>query len=678
MIEELAGKGVDRVIRLVNNRRIKRWEPERAPFHTREHLRRFALLASMVAGREVRVVDLKGDPRPCPYRPVLHRMAHPSVLPEYGYGWCDGRTIYLPVSLVDMPDRGQQEGLARLLVFFLSAQARWGTLNAAALNRGLLERDRLLADIFWITENTRLFFLIRREFPGVLRGWERMAEHLVTRRPASKYLGTAERRVESYLMESIAATFTDGSAAAPAGSPWESLAIAGRIREEWLGEGVKLGDYRAMVPFPAWGRLVPQRLECDSGVEAVRKDPERGGGGGDGEKGPDERSRYIAHRREVDEEANEQGLMLNIYEKVLSWAEFINVRRPFDDERDDDSAKKADQMEELTVAEVERSTNASFDADLEVDRGPAEGVEEEGVATGKAFLYHEWDYRSLSFRDGFSTVREVDVDGLDGDFVDAVLKENSGIVREVKRRFESITPAAMFVRRQWDGDSIDIDSAVEAVADMEAGRQPDERLYTSYRRIDRDISVLFLVDLSMSTDAWVRDRRVIDHEKEALVIFCEATEGLLDRHAIYGFSGRTRRDCRLYRIKGFSERYCRSIKERIGGLIPYHYTRMGPAVRHATVLLKGESSRVRLLFILSDGKPNDLDIYEGRYGIEDTRMAVKEAEREGIVPFCLTVDTSAHEYLPRLFGRGNYAVVSGIDRLAMRLPELYARMVRRL
>ncbi|HZX47777.1 MAG TPA: VWA domain-containing protein, partial [Nitrospirota bacterium] len=144
-----------------------------------------------------------------------------------------------------------------------------------------------------------------------------------------------------------------------------------------------------------------------------------------------------------------------------------------------------------------------------------------------------------------------------------------------------------------DGDFIDFNAAVEAFSDYEAGKTPCDRLYATYTRNERDISVLFLVDLSMSTDAWVGDHRIIDHEKEALVILCEAMSKLRDRHAIYGFSGKTARDCRYYHIKGFNETYGNRVRERIGSLIPYHYTRMGPAIRHATSILQKESSRVR-------------------------------------------------------------------------------------
>jgi nitric oxide reductase NorD protein len=213
---------------------------------------------------------------------------------------------------------------------------------------------------------------------------------------------------------------------------------------------------------------------------------------------------------------------------------------------------------------------------------------------------------------------------------------------------------------------------------MRAGKEAGEKLYIANRRTERDLSTLFLVDLSMSTDAWIKDKRIIEHEKEALVILCEAMEVLGDRYAIYGFSGKTRTNCTYYSIKGFDEAYNKTVRTRIGSLIPYQYTRMGPALRHSTYLLDKESSRAKLLFLISDGKPNDMDAYEGRYGVEDTRMAIREAEKKNITPFCLTVDSKSSEYLPRIFGAGNYAVLTSVERLTRKLPELYARMIRSL
>jgi len=219
---------------------------------------------------------------------------------------------------------------------------------------------------------------------------------------------------------------------------------------------------------------------------------------------------------------------------------------------------------------------------------------------------------------------------------------------------------------------------VQAAGDRRAGRAFDERLYIREARSARDMSALFLVDQSMSTETWVGDKRVIDHEKEALLLLCESMKELRDRYAVHGFSGRNRTGCRYWRVKTFDEPYTPEVRDRIGALVPIGYTRMGPAIRHSVKLLEKESARVRILFLISDGKPNDMDIYEGRYGLEDTAMAIREAKTAGITPFCLTVDNSAGEYLPRLFGKGHYVVLQDAAKLAASLPVLFARVVNGL
>ncbi|MEK7774146.1 MAG: VWA domain-containing protein [Deltaproteobacteria bacterium] len=679
-MEHLTGRGIDKFIRFLHDRRLKKWGAEAAPFELKSHLRRFGMLASMIAGREVRAACIKGDAPPRPYLPVLNRMAHPGLLPDHGFGWSDGETVFLPISVVDMPDIRGQESLARLVLFFLSSQIRHGTLEAALSNRALLEGDRLVADIYWIIENTRLFQVIRRDFPGVLRDWERTVAHLRGRRPGPEHTNGAEWKVEEFLRRSL--DDSPGGAAASS-SPDESIIMAKAAKERWIKEGARLSRYGGMVPFTPWGKLIPGRIKegpSSSGASSGRQDPDRTPAADtEGrENAPGVRNRYAAAKTDVKEEENEQGLTLNIYDKIMAWAEFVNVTRPFDDDPEENGSGKADEMEELTTAEVKRSARAFFDADLEkTGNHPAE-VPEREVDTEKVFTYPEWDYRRQAYGADASRVSEFIAASEGLDAARAILNERKGAVKEVTRKFEALTPAARLKSRQLDGEFIDLDAAVEAISDLEAGKTPGDRLYATYTRSERDLSALFLVDLSMSTDAWVGDRRIIDHEKEALIILCEAMSKLRDRHAIYGFSGRTRKGCRFYHIKGFRESYGDRVKQRIGALIPYHYTRMGPAVRHATSILKKESSRVRLLFLLSDGKPNDVDAYEGRYGMEDTRMAVKEAEKEGIIPFCLTVDNNAQEYLPRLFGKGNHAVVSGADKLTKSLPELYARIIRRL
>ncbi|MCK5237181.1 MAG: hypothetical protein KAR06_09365, partial [Deltaproteobacteria bacterium] len=166
-LEYLAGKSIDRVFQYLHNNKVNKWKTEGAELSLREYLRRFSILASMIAGRELRVVDLIGDARPRSYGFVLKKLSHPALMPEYGFGWSDGETIYLPISLVDMPTREKQVELARLLVFFLSSQSREGSLLESSFKQTPLHGDNLLQDIYWIVENTRLSMLLKKEFPGI-------------------------------------------------------------------------------------------------------------------------------------------------------------------------------------------------------------------------------------------------------------------------------------------------------------------------------------------------------------------------------------------------------------------------------------------------------------------------------------------------------------------------------
>jgi nitric oxide reductase NorD protein len=204
---------------------------------------------------------------------------------------------------------------------------------------------------------------------------------------------------------------------------------------------------------------------------------------------------------------------------------------------------------------------------------------------------------------------------------------------------------------------------------------PTDRLYLTDRPRRRDVSVAFLLDASGSTDAWVSGgRRVLDIEKEATLVFCEALDALGDRYAIYAFAGRGARDVRAQRVKGFPEGYGEPVRRRIAGLHGEAFTRLGAPIRHLTARLARQRARLRLLFLLSDGKPNDEDDYAGAYGIEDTRQAVAEARLQGIRLFCLTIDRQGSLYLARMFGPHGYTTLWEVTQLPQRLPEIYRRL----
>jgi len=246
----------------------------------------------------------------------------------------------------------------------------------------------------------------------------------------------------------------------------------------------------------------------------------------------------------------------------------------------------------------------------------------------------------------------------------------------LRAQFQQLMPARTWYRAQQDGCEIDLDAYLRFTSDRAAGRVAVEQgLYKDLRIGARDLACLLLADLSLSTDSWVDNHmRVIDVIRDSLFLFAESLAATGDRFAMYGFSSRKRDPIRFHHLKTFDEPYTAAIRGRVQAIKPGYYTRMGAAVRRGIQLLEEQSAERRLLLILTAGKPNDLDKYEGRYGIEDTRRAVHEARQAGLQPFCVTIDARANDYLPHLFGTGSYVVIHKPSQLPQELPLLYARL----
>ena len=286
-----------------------------------------------------------------------------------------------------------------------------------------------------------------------------------------------------------------------------------------------------------------------------------------------------------------------------------------------------------------------------------------------SYIYPEWDHSRLRYRENWCQLFERPITGYSEQFALDTSKKYRRLLNGLRHTFEALREEDRRVRREPDGDEVDLDSFVEAYSDYRVGAEMTERLFTHLKKIDRDITVMFLIDMSGSTAGWVNDL-----VRETLVLLCHALEVLGDRYAIYGFSGRTHRNCELYPIKTLDEPYGSEVRQRISGITPRDYTRMGVMIRHLTRLLKETESRTRLLITVSDGKPDDQDGYRGTYGIEDTRQALNEARYLGIHPYCITIDRQAMEYLPHMYGTANFAVVSHIDQLPYKVSDIYRRI----
>ena len=286
-----------------------------------------------------------------------------------------------------------------------------------------------------------------------------------------------------------------------------------------------------------------------------------------------------------------------------------------------------------------------------------------------AFLYNEWDYKRNGYRKSWCVLRELDVTPQSLTFIRRTLNRYSGVVKELRRTFEALRGEDKLLKKQKYGDDIDLDALIEAYADTRSGLEMTDRLFMKKHKHERNMAVMFMVDMSGSTKGWINDA-----EREALVLLCEALETLGDRYAIYGFSGNTRKKCELFRIKRFDEPYSDAVRGRIAGVTPQEYTRMGVTIRHLSKLLNEVEARTKLLITLSDGKPDDFDGYRGDYGIEDTRQALIEAKQQGIHPFCITIDEEARDYLPHMYGAVNYTVIDNVAKLPLKVSDIYRRL----
>ena len=284
------------------------------------------------------------------------------------------------------------------------------------------------------------------------------------------------------------------------------------------------------------------------------------------------------------------------------------------------------------------------------------------------FLYPEWGSDIEDYRLNWSRVRERILDGGSDEFYLETIQKYAGQIKIIRREFQMLRPeGSIKLRAQFEGDDVDLDSAVQYFIDKRLKLSPSERNYVRTEKRTRDIVVAFLLDMSGSTAG-----ATILCEKEALILMSEALKELGDAFAIYGFSGYGRDNVAFYIIKDFEEPYDQRVQCKISTITNKQSTRIAPAIRHTTTKLRRREEKTKVLILLSDGKPLDRD-YFGNYAIEDTRMALREAQRYGIKSFCITVDREAAEYLPRMYGNSRWVVIDDVVKLPEKITRIYKR-----
>jgi len=293
-------------------------------------------------------------------------------------------------------------------------------------------------------------------------------------------------------------------------------------------------------------------------------------------------------------------------------------------------------------------------------------AEDELQSERDTYLYHEWGSDIGDYRPNWSRIRERAIDGGSNNFYLDTIQKYAGLIKCIRREFQMLRPEGLLrLKRQFDGDDIDLDAAVQYFIDKRLRLSPSERNYVRTEKRLRDMAVAFLVDVSGSTGG-----ATIACEKEALILMSEALRELGDSFAIYGFSGHGRDNVTFYKIKDFDDFYDERVQSRISILTNERSTRIAPAIRHTTVKLRSREEKIKLIILLSDGKPLDTD-YHGDYAIADTGMALREAQRYGIKSFCITVDREAAEYLPRMYANSRWVVIDDVLKLPDKITRIY-------
>ena len=365
---------------------------------------------------------------------------------------------------------------------------------------------------------------------------------------------------------------------------------------------------------------------------------------------------------------------------------------------------------------IMKEAGANMPQSPDDSQGPFVHVDEEGgelePPEPETFVYDEWDFRAEDYKPRWCVVRQKMMQEGEPAYFGATLNEYSTLVTRIRRQFEMMVPEMFRKERKLiDGEDIDIDDVIENMVDIKTGSSPDEKFYWRRNKVQRDVAVAFLLDTSASTaeaidegknkqddwDApddpveymvWLRTRRgeqmrrsykrIIDMEKESMVLLINALEAIGDTYGIYGFSGYGRENVEFYTIKDLHENFSEKVKRRIDRIAPLHATRMGPAIRHATYKLDNTDARTKILFLISDGRPQDRGYsregVEKEYAVHDTKKALDEAKMKGINSFCLTVDKNGHDYLKTMCSDMGYEILDDINDLPERLLVLYRRL----
>ena len=495
----------------------------------------------------------------------------------------------------------------------------------------------------WATDNQALVVNVLEKFPALRHRYSRLAKAFVASRAEIDKLPKAEQEMEQAIVKAI---LTPGSV-----TEFPMVNFAPKAVYLWLYPSACSDEV-----------LVAEYQNDEEGGEEDSEDEEQ-----KKSAKKSQTSRKEAERVDSPDERN--GMMIFRLESLFSWSEFSKLDRGSDDSDDDeDMSRTVEDLDKITLAkQQEQQKSAQIKIDLDLP-----SASEDDIPLGEGIKLPEWNYKKQILEEDRCLLQPMLPKGAKAEKLPVRLQKISKIIQA---QFEQLRSVRYWLKAQPQGEELDLSAWLDFHVESKIAPSAEKGLYKSFRGNNRDLSCLLLADLSMSTDAHIdNENRVIDVVQDSLLLFGEALQSVGDNFAMYGFSSVKRHNVRFTMLKNFNESYSDHVRGRIQAIRPGFYTRMGAAIRQATQVINEQKSSEKLLLILTDGKPNDIDHYEGRFGIEDTHNAVKEAKRLGIKPFCITIDTDAQAYLPYLFGADGFTVILRPEQLPLRLPQLYHQL----
>ncbi len=586
-------------------------------------------------GAEIKPATLKVSNHRLSWRRTLGTWREREARPSF-----DGEALRLPEHIAEFPARE-----ANAALYF------WLVASVAHAPEPVKEDDPLRADLRALQASIAMTQETLKDCPGLRGFYETLVGACRSQRPTTQ-LPKYEKALEAAIDHLLGGPEPKNSLAA------EFIMLI-RQPEASLDEITAPHGYRPFQSIPMWPDLRPMTERA--AVDRLPESEEQGEGQGEEAEGT-----KAARRSESDLAERRDSLILHKFEAIFSWVESLNMNRRVEDDDEDNARRAADDQDELALGQISKKTATRLKFHLDLS---PEDADREKLA-GK-HMYPEWDHRKGSYIPAHARVLASVADEVEALEHDPAAERR---IRAVKRQFEALRPKRVILPRQLDGDELDLEAAIAAQVELRATGRSSDRVYRAAKVMDRDLAISVLMDISRSTESAIGDRSVIEVEREALTALAWGLNACGDDFAINCFSSLKRDRVYVQSCKDFDETMSPKVEARIGGLNPAFYTRLGAAVRHAAAGLDDRPNSRRLLLVITDGKPNDLDHYEGRHGIEDSRMAVREARRRGHAVHGVVVDQKGQGWVQRIFGTDGFSVVPDPTRLTAALPEIYRQI----